>query len=91
MTGPEMTGPDPATGPDMDERPAGTTPRGARTMVVVGAVFAVLGVVGWIFGFVGMVLGTLAHAKGDRLGLPVSIVAGATMIVGMAVLFFTNA
>jgi TRAP-type C4-dicarboxylate transport system permease small subunit len=63
-------------------------PRLRRTMSVVALVCAVAAV--WLFvtGVVGMVLGTLAHAKGDRLGLPAAFAAGIAMIVGMALVFF---
>ena len=46
----------------------------------------------WLFllGVVGMVLGSVAHLKGDRLGMPAAVASGLTTVLGMALVFFVR-
>lgn len=49
----------------------------------------VLGI-GVLLGVAAMGLGSVAHLKGDRLGLPAAVIGGVTTIVAMALVFFTR-
>lgn len=46
--------------------------------------------VGVVLGIVAMGVGSVAHLKGDRLGLPAAVVGGITTIVAMSLVFFTR-
>lgn len=74
----------------MDERdpfaPIETSPRGASTMVVLAlvlAVFAAIGGLAPIAGPAAMLLALAAHVKGQPYGMPVAVISGIAMIVGM--------
>jgi hypothetical protein len=61
--------------------------RGAGSLVVLAAVLAAVAAFGGaspIAGPAAMVVGLVAHVKGHRLGMPVTVVAGIAMIVGMS-------
>jgi hypothetical protein len=45
---------------------------------------ALLGGLSPIAGPVGMLVGLVAHVKGHRLGMPLTVAAGIAMIVGMS-------
>ncbi len=67
--------------------PIEASPRGAGLLVVVAAVMgltAMLGGLSPITGPVGMLVGLLAHVKGHRWGMPVTVAVGLMMIVGMS-------
>lgn len=68
------------------------SPAGARPIAVAAWACAVLAPlllgVGVALGIAGMVLGSVAHLKGDRTGLPAAVVAGVTTIVAMSLVFF---
>jgi hypothetical protein len=70
--------------------PVVASPRG-RSLLVVGAlVAAVLAVVGGlapVAGPVGMGLGLLAHVKGSRFGMPVTVLAAIAMVIGFVLAF----
>ncbi len=66
----------------------------ARLYAVVALVCAlvapfVLGL-GVLLGVAAMGVGSIAHLKGDRLGLPAAVIGGVTTIVAMALVFFTR-
>ncbi len=74
-----------------DERdpfaPIEASPRGATTMVVLALVLAVVAAVGGvapIAGPVAMLLALAAHVKGQPFGMPVAVISGIAMIVGMS-------
>lgn len=77
----------------MQDGPA-ISPAGRRPMAVVAWVCALLAPLpplagyGLLLGIAGMVLGSGAHLKGDRLGMPAAIVAGVTTIVAMTLVFW---
>lgn len=68
-----------------------TSPAGARPLAIAAWACAVLAplLVGYgvALGLVGMVLGSGAHLKGDRWGMPAAVVSGITFIVAMALVF----
>lgn len=66
--------------------PIEASPRGAGVLVVVAALLgltALLGGLSPISGPIGMLVGLVAHVKGHRLGMPVTVAVGLMMIVGM--------
>lgn len=75
-----------------DDAPA-TSPAGRRVMAVLAWVCALLAPVpslagyGLLLGLAGMVLGSGAHLKGDRWGMPAAVVAGITTIAAMSLVF----
>ncbi len=79
-----MTGPPPR---DALPPPPDTSPRGARALTVVGLLAGVGAL--WIppLGVVGMGAGAIGHVKGDRLAMPVAVLAGITTIVGWSLVF----
>ena len=71
--------------------PVVASPRGAGALVVIAAALAVLAAIGGaapIAGPAAMLVGLAAHVKGHRLGMPVTVVAGVAMIVGMSVTLY---
>lgn len=67
--------------------PVVASPRGAALLVGVAALLALAAVLGGmapIAGPAGMLIGLVAHVKGHRLGMPVTVAAGVAMIVGMS-------
>lgn len=64
--------------------------RGARAWTVVAGIFAVAAI--WLVlpGVLGMGAGTVAHLKGDRLGLPAAVANGITTVIGMALVFWVR-
>jgi hypothetical protein len=67
--------------------PVVASPRGATLLVVMAGVLALVAAFGGaapIAGPVAMFTGLVAHVKGHRLGMPVTVVAGIAMIVGMS-------
>ncbi len=71
--------------------PVEASPRGAVLLVVVAAVMgltAMLGGLSPITGPVGMLVGLIAHVKGHRWGMPVTVAVGLMMIVGMSVTLY---
>jgi hypothetical protein len=77
------------TEPDPYQVPA-ASPRGRRALTVLAFVLAVLAIfqLPIVIGPLGMAVGLVAHVKGDRLGFVAAMVAGATTVIGMALLFF---
>ena len=66
--------------------PIEASPRGAGVLVVIAALFgltAMLGGLSPVTGPTGMLVGLVAHVKGHRYGMPVTVAAGLMMIVGM--------
>ncbi len=66
--------------------PIEASPAGAGLLVVLAALFGVAAMLGGlspVTGPAGMLLGLVAHVKGHRLGMPVTVAAGLMMIVGM--------
>lgn len=68
-----------------------TSPAGRRPLAIAAWVCAVLTpfLVGYgvVLGLAGMVLGSGAHLKGDRWGMPAAVVSGVASIVAMALVF----
>jgi hypothetical protein len=67
--------------------PVVASPRGATLLVLLAALLALaagLGGASPLAGPLGMFVGLVAHVKGHRLGMPVTVVAGVAMIVGMS-------
>lgn len=80
--------PDPAPSPP-GSAPGSATGRRPLALLAWGcAVLApfLLGV-GVVLGILGMVLGSAAHLKGDRWGMPAAVVSGITCIVAMTLVF----
>ncbi len=68
-----------------------TSPAGRRPLAVAAWVCAIaapflLGA-GVALGILGMVLGSGAHLKGDRWGMPAAVVSGISSIVAMSLIF----
>jgi hypothetical protein len=67
--------------------PIEASPRGAGLLVLVAAALglsAMLGGLSPVTGPLGMLVGLVAHVKGHRFGMPVTVAAGLMMIVGMS-------
>ena len=68
------------------------SPAARRPMAVAAWVCAVLAPfllgVGVVLAILGMVLGSGAHLKGDRWGMPAAVVSGVTCLVAMALVLF---
>jgi hypothetical protein len=67
--------------------PIEASPRGAGLLVAVAAAMgltALLGGLSPITGPIGMLVGLVAHVKGHRWGMPVTVAVGLMMIVGMS-------
>jgi len=68
--------------------PVEASPRGAGLLVAVAAAMgltAMLGGLSPVTGPIGMLVGLVAHVKGHRWGMPVTVAVGLMMIVGMSV------
>ena len=71
--------------------PIETSPRGAGLLVAVAGLFgltALFGGLSPITGPLGMLVGLVAHVKGHRYGMPVTVAAGVMMIVGMSITLY---
>lgn len=71
--------------------PIETSSRGATLLVGVAGLMgitAMLGGLAPVTGPLGMLVGLVAHVKGHRLGMPVTVAAGIMMIVGMSVTLY---
>jgi hypothetical protein len=71
--------------------PIEASPRGAGALVAVAAalgVAAMLGGLSPITGPIGMLVGLVAHVKGHRWGMPVTIAVGLMMIAGMSITLY---
>jgi hypothetical protein len=67
--------------------PIVASPRGAGGLVAVAAMLALVAALGGaapLAGPAAMLIGLVAHVKGHRFGMPVTVVAGIAMIVGMS-------
>jgi hypothetical protein len=71
--------------------PIEASPRGAGLLVGVAAALglaALLGGLSPITGPLGMLVGLVAHVKGHRYGMPVTVAAGLMMIAGMSITLY---
>lgn len=71
--------------------PIEASPRGATLLVVVAGLLgltAMLGGLSPVTGPLAMLVGLVAHVKGHRLGMPVTVAAGLMMIVGMSITLY---
>ena len=71
--------------------PVEASPRGAGALVVVAGLLgltALLGGLAPVAGPAGMLVGLVAHVKGHRLGMPVTVVVGLLMIAGMTITLY---
>lgn len=71
--------------------PIEASPRGAGVLVVLAAVLgltAMLGGLSPVTGPLGMLVGLVAHVKGHRFGMPVTVAAGLMMIIGMTITLY---
>jgi hypothetical protein len=67
--------------------PVVASERGAGVLVVLAALLALAAAFGGaapLAGPAGMLVGLVAHVKGHRLGMAVTVVAGLAMILGMS-------
>lgn len=86
MSSADATSADDAAGRHDPFAPIEASPRGANALVAVAAVFgltAMLGGLSPVTGPIGMLVGLVAHVKGHRYGMAVTVAAGLMMIVGM--------
>lgn len=71
--------------------PIEASPRGAALLVAFAAVLGVAALLGGlspITGPIGMFVGLIAHVKGHRYGMPVTIAVGLMMIAGMSIALY---
>jgi len=71
--------------------PIEASPRGAGILVAIAGLLglsALLGGLSPITGPLGMLVGLVAHVKGHRYGMPVTVAAGLMMIAGMSVTLY---
>jgi len=71
--------------------PIEASPRGAGVLVVIAGLFAVAALLGGlspVTGPLGMLIGLVAHVKGHRYGMPVTVAAGLMMIAGMTITLY---
>ena len=71
--------------------PIEASPRGAALLVAVAGLCgltALFGGLSPITGPLGMLVGLVAHVKGHRYGMPVTVAAGVMMIVGMSITLY---
>ncbi len=71
--------------------PIEASPRGAALLVAVAGLFglaALFGGLSPITGPLGMLVGLVAHVKGHRYGMLVTVAAGVMMIVGMSITLY---
>ncbi len=79
------------SGPADPFAPVEASPRGAGLLVAVAAVLGVAALLAGlapVAGPVGMLVGLVAHVKGHRLGMPVTVAVGLLMIVGMTITLY---
>jgi len=71
--------------------PIEASPRGAGLLVVIAAAFGVAAMLGGlapVTGPIGMLVGLVAHVKGHRWGMHVTVAVGLMMIVGMTITLY---
>jgi hypothetical protein len=71
--------------------PIEASPRGAGVLVAIAALLglaALLGGLSPLTGPVGMLVGLVAHVKGHRYGMPVTVAVGLMMIAGMTITLY---
>ena len=71
--------------------PIEASPRGAGVLVGIAALLgltAMLGGLSPITGPAGMLVGLVAHVKGHRWGMPVTVAVGLMMIAGMSITLY---
>lgn len=71
--------------------PIEASPRGSALLVALAAVLGVAALLGGlspITGPIGMFVGLIAHVKGHRYGMPVTIAVGLMMIAGMSIALY---
>jgi hypothetical protein len=71
--------------------PIEASPRGAGVLVVLAGLLglaALLGGLSPLTGPAGMLVGLVAHVKGHRLGMPVTVAVGLMMIAGMTITLY---
>ena len=71
--------------------PIEASPRGATLLVVLAALLALTALLGGlspVSGPAAMLIGLVAHVKGHRLGMPVTVAAGIMMIAGMSITLY---
>jgi len=71
--------------------PIEASPRGATALIVAAGLLgltAMLGGLSPVTGPLGMLVGLVAHVKGHRLGMPVTVAAGVMMILGMSITLY---
>lgn len=71
--------------------PIEASPRGAGLLVAVAALFgltALFGGLSPVTGPLGMLVGLVAHVKGHRYGMPVTVTVGVMMIAGMSIALY---
>ncbi len=76
--------------PASDQRPT-ASPAGRRPLAILAWACAVLAPfllgLGVLLAILGMVLGSGAHLKGDRWGMPAAVVSGVMSLVAMSLVF----
>jgi hypothetical protein len=85
-----MTG-EPTTSERDPFAPIDASPRGANVLVVLALLLAVAAVIGGLAPIAGpasMLLALVAHVKGQPYGMPVAVVGGLAMIVGMSITLY---
>ena len=71
--------------------PIAASPRGAGALVAVAAVLGLIALLGGlspVTGPIGMFVGLVAHVKGHRYGMPVTVAVGLMMIAGMTITLY---
>jgi len=71
--------------------PIEASPRGAGVLVAIAGLFGIVAMLGGlspVTGPVGMFVGLVAHVKGHRLGMPVTVAVGLMMIAGMTITLY---
>ena len=79
------------SGPADPFAPVEASPRGAGLLVAVAGLLGLSALVGGlapVAGPLGMLVGLVAHVKGHRLGMPVTVAVGLLMIVGMTITLY---
>lgn len=71
--------------------PIEASPRGATLLVGLAALLglaAMLGGLSPVTGPAGMLVGLVAHVKGHRLGMPVTVAVAVMMVAGMTITLY---